>query len=101
MASHVKLDQPGLTAAMKRVETAKAQYDEAMQTIKNVIDDLQSVWEGDSQVSMYNRYYNDKKTFDAFSVEIGEYIEGMQKTLNDLPGKDLDTAASIRRLGRI
>ena len=101
MGSHVKLDQPGLTAEMKQVERAKDHYDEAMQTIKNVIDDLQTVWEGDSQVSMYNRYYNDKKTFDAFSVEIGEYIEGMQRTLNDLPGKDLDTAASIRRLSRV
>ena len=101
MASHVKLDQPGLTAAMKRVENAKSQYDEAMQIIKNVIDDLQQVWIGDAQTSMYNRYYNDKKTFDAFSVEIGEYIEGMRKTLTELPGKDLETAASIRKLTRL
>lgn len=101
MASHVKLDQQGLTASMNRVRTAKEQYDEAMQTIKNVIDDLQTVWEGDAQVSMYNRYYNNKKTFDAFSVEIGEYIENMQKTLNELPGRDLDTATAIRRLGRV
>lgn len=101
MASHVKLDQPGLTAAMDRVVKAKEQYDDAMAVIKSVIDDLETVWKGDSQVSMHNRYYSNKKTFDAFSVEIGEYIDGMKKTLNDLPGSDLDTAASIRKLGRL
>ena len=101
MASHVKLDQPGLTAAMDKVKRAKTEYDEAMAVIKSVIDSLEEVWQGDSQVSMHNRYYENKQTFDAFSVEIGEYIDGMQRTLRDLPGSDLDTAASIRKLGRI
>ena len=47
---------------------------------------------------MYERYKDSEKTFAAFSDEIGEYINALQKTLAELPGKDSENAQMIRRL---
>jgi uncharacterized protein YukE len=101
MASHIKLDKAGLEGVKGQVVQAKDQYDTAMQTLKTVINNLQDVLEGDAQQAMYNRYKDNEKTFEMFSEEIGRYIQFMDKTIQELPGKDIDTANMIRGMARL
>lgn len=98
MASHIKLNQSGLESSKSRVIQAKESYDTAISTLKNVINSLQEVWEGEAQTAMYQRYQEKEKTFQRFSEEIGDYIAGMDKTLKELPGNDAEVAAAINKL---
>lgn len=98
MASIIKLNQQGLSTAINQVKQAKEEYDNAIRTLGNVINSLDGVWQGDSQTAMKNRYDEKKSTFAAFSDEIGEYITGMNKTLQELPGTDQEIASMINSM---
>lgn len=98
MADNIKLDKSGMESAIKLTENAKECYDTAISDLEKVIYNLQEVWNGDSQVAMFNRYEESKAAFKRFSVEIGEYINGMKKTQQELPEEDSRIATIIDSL---
>lgn len=98
MASRIQLDQQGMSGTINRVRQVKEEYDNAIATLESIINSLDSVWVGDSQRAMKARYEEKKATFKLFSQEIGEYISGMEKTLQVLPGTDKDVANAINRM---
>ena len=98
MASFIKLDQQGMADAIRQTRQAKEEYDNAIRTLASVIAGLDAVWQGNAQAAMKNRYDSKKAMFQQFSEEIGEYITGMNKTLNELPGTDAEVAAYIGRM---
>lgn len=98
MASRIQLDQQGMNTTITRVRQVKEEYDTAIATLESIINSLDSVWVGDSQRAMKARYEEKKATFRLFSQEIGEYISGMEKTLQVLPGTDKDVAGVINRM---
>lgn len=91
----IKLTQEGLSDAMNQTKRAKEEYDSAIRTLASIINSLDGVWTGASQAAMKNRYDEKKAAFTAFSEEIGEYISGMNKVLQELPGTDADIARMI------
>ncbi|MEI3265957.1 MAG: hypothetical protein V8R85_01960 [Frisingicoccus sp.] len=94
----IRLDKQGMEGVISRTKMAKENYDMAIQSLKRIIEGLNDVWVGEAQRGMYERYKDSEKTFAAFSDEIGEYINALQKTLAELPGKDSENAQMIRRL---
>lgn len=98
MADYIKLNRSELEASISRVVQAKEYYDTAIKDLGVVINSLQELWEGASQVAMYERYSSQSANFQRFSEEIGEYISGMKKTAAELPAEDMSISSAIQSL---
>ena len=92
---HVKVSQQGLTNAINRIRKAQEQYHDALNIIEKTITSLDTVWKGNSQRAMHDRFYEKKKTFDQFEQEIESYANDMAAYRDDVAQRDAGLAAKI------
>lgn len=92
---HIKVSQQGLTNAINRIRKAKEEYHDALNAIETTIKSLDAVWKGNAQVAMHDRFYDKKKTFDQFELEIESYADDMAAYRDDVAQRDQGLAAKI------
>ena len=92
---HIKVSQQGLTNAINRIRKAKEEYHDALSTVEATIKSLDAVWQGNAQIAMHERFYEKKKIFDEFELEIEGYAEDMVAFRDDVAQRDQELAAKI------
>ena len=95
-ASHIKVSQQGLSNAASRIRQAKEEYDHAIQTIETTINSLDSVWTGQAQAAMKQKYLDKRSTFRQFSEEIDSYAKDIVAYRNAIAERDRTLAAKIQ-----
>ena len=94
-SSHIKVSQQGLTSAITRILQAKEEYDHAIQVMETTIRSLDSVWAGDSQLAMKEKFESKRTTFKLFSEEIEQYANDIRAYRDDVAERDGSLAAQI------
>ena len=92
---HIKVSQQGLTNAINRIRKAKEEYHDALSAIESTIKSLDAVWKGNAQVAMHDRFYDKKKVFDQFELEIEGYANDMAAYRDDVAQRDQALASKI------
>ncbi len=94
-SNHIKVSQQGLNNAISRIRQAKEDFDDALRIIETTINSLDSVWKGNAQVAMKNKYEEKRSTFMQFSDEIESYATEMAAFRDDVAERDQALASQI------
>ena len=86
---HIKVSQQGMTNAINRIRKAKEEYSDAVDAIEA------TVWKGNAQQAMHDRFYDKKPIFDQFELEIEGYVNDMVAYRDDVAQRDQGLAAKI------
>lgn len=92
---HIKVSQQGMTNAINRIRKAKEEYSDAVDAIEATIKSLDTVWKGNAQQAMHDRFYDKKPIFDQFELEIEGYVNDMVAYRDDVAQRDQGLAAKI------
>lgn len=72
----------------KNVRNYKAQHDEVMAKMKNLINGLDEVWKGEAQTAYMEKFTSMQPTFQNFSEMLEGYAQLMETSANDMEAHD-------------
>ncbi|MBR1418043.1 MAG: WXG100 family type VII secretion target [Synergistaceae bacterium] len=77
MADRIVVTPETLEQRSNELKKAQETQRQSFDTVKSLIDNLVSGWEGEAQQAFMNSYNNNKKTFDEFIVDMGNFAKFM------------------------
>lgn len=88
-----------LKSKANNVRDYKAQHDDTMAKLKNLIYGLNEIWKGSAQDAFISKYESMQSTFQNFSELLEGYAKLMDVTANGLEEKDQSLKSTIDNFG--
>lgn len=85
-----------LSAKAKEVRSLKAEYDESIRRLSNLVYALDQIWTGESQKAFIQSFEEAKPVFNKFSNGIESYAATMDSTVADMVATDQNIASKNR-----
>lgn len=81
------------------VRSYRAEHDETMAKLKNLIYGLNEIWKGDAQTAFLAKYESMQPTFENFSELLEGYAKLMDTAANELEATDQSLKATMNNFG--
>lgn len=81
------------------VRSYKAEHDEVMTKIKNLVNALNEVWKGEAQDAFLAKFQSMQPTFNNFSEMLEGYAKLMDTAANELESTDQSLKTTMNNFG--
>ena len=79
MAEEILVTPERLEDEAGNMNTAKAEHDNSLAEMDNVVNGLLQYWRGEAQDAFANSFRNKRKTFEDFSVDLEKFVNYLKE----------------------
>ena len=91
----IQITPETLRSKASNIRSYRAEHDEIMAKMKNLIYGLNDTWKGEAQQAFLTNYENMLPTFQNFSEMLEGYASLMDVSANEMEAKDQELKAAI------